>query len=362
MENEVACMARSNAALRYALGFLGFALVEAIKFHFLRPFAWPLAAAGQSLFRQGAGPMPVKNQLLNRPQRVAAICAIAATGLGLVYMTLAGAPLRYLALNAGALAIGFAAVGAATALAQGPRLNLRAIAPALSVILLLTSLFGARVEGAARWVAVGGLFIQSSLLFLPVITVHFARHRDRWSMFAIVLAAIAMAIQPDRAMSGALTAAMVTLALVRRERIVLVAMGAALTGFVVTLIRPDVLPAMPFVDQILYSSFDVHLFAGLAVLGGAAIMIVPAIVGALCDADHREAYAAFGAVWLAIIIAAALGNYPTPVVGYGGSAIIGYVICLLALPKSATARSVGDPDRAAESAPTRQHDSLFLAA
>jgi hypothetical protein len=33
-----------------------------------------------------------------------------------------------------------------------------------------------------------------------------------------------------------------------------------------------------------------------------------------------------------VIVAAALGNYPTPLVGYGGSAIIGYVVSLLGLP------------------------------
>lgn len=34
-------------------------------------------------------------------------------------------------------------------------------------------------------------------------------------------------------------------------------------------------------------------------------------------------------------MAAALGNYPTPIVGYGGSAIMGYALSLLALPKLA---------------------------
>jgi hypothetical protein len=40
----------------------------------------------------------------------------------------------------------------------------------------------------------------------------------------------------------------------------------------------------------------------------------------------------FGAVWMAAVLAAALGNYPTPVVGYGGSAIVGYLLSLGLLP------------------------------
>ena len=38
-------------------------------------------------------------------------------------------------------------------------------------------------------------------------------------------------------------------------------------------------------------------------------------------------FAVFGATWLAVIAFAVVGNYPTPLVGYGSSAILGY--CLM---------------------------------
>jgi hypothetical protein len=122
---------------------------------------------------------------------------------------------------------------------------------------------------------------------------------------------------------------------------VLVALAAASAGFLVTLLRADVQPAVPYVDRILYTAFDVHPAAGLAVLAGSALLIIPAIVGGLHGPENREAHAVFGAVWLAVIAAAALGNYPTPLVGYGGSAIIGYVVSLLALPKHASGAAAG---------------------
>jgi hypothetical protein len=87
---------------------------------------------------------------------------------------------------------------------------------------------------------------------------------------------------------------------------------------------------VPFVDGIFYSAFDVHPLAGASLLLGAALLIVPALLG-LSDPAQRVPAAAFGAVWLAIIAAAALGNYPTPVVGYGGSAIVGYMFSLAVL-------------------------------
>jgi hypothetical protein len=121
----------------------------------------------------------------------------------------------------------------------------------------------------------------------------------------------------------------------RPERNAMIAAGAAIFGFVASMLQADVQPAMPYVDQIFYSSFEVHTLAGLVVLAGAALMILPSIIGGLYDIERCEVYAVFGVVWLAVITAAALGNYPTPLVGYGGSAIIGYVVSLVGLHQRA---------------------------
>lgn len=328
MQSEVHGIARPGAALRFALGCLGFVLWEIIWFP-----ARQSTGTGNILSCDGDESMRISDALSGRPQRLGALCAMAATGLGLTYMAMAGAPLRYLVLNASALAIGFAVVGLAAAAARTGRVPTGYIILALAIGLMATSLFGVRVDGASRWIMVAGLSLQPSLIILPVMAVCFARARDRLSMIALIIAAMSLAIQPDRAMAGALAVATMALALIHPCRNIMIAFGASACGFAVTLLRPDVLPAMPFVDQIVYSSFDVHPFAGVAVLAGAALMVVPAVVGYATDPAHRGTYAVFGAVWFAIIAAAALGNYPTPVVGYGGSAIIGYVVSLMSLPK-----------------------------
>ena len=134
-----------------------------------------------------------------------------------------------------------------------------------------------------------------------------------------------------------LAACLIVLATIRPDRHVVTVLTASIVSFAATLARPDTLPAVPYVDQILYSAFDVHPAAGVAVLGGSVLLLVPAIVGWLRDPDHRPAYAVFGVGWCAALVAASLGNYPTPIVGYGGSAVIGYFLSLLALPKLAGA-------------------------
>jgi hypothetical protein len=256
-------------------------------------------------------------------------------------MEAAGAPLSYLAINASALAIGLLAVGVLNEAGRLWRIAPGSVGIALACLVLLTSLFGLSADGATRWISAGGISLQPGLFLVPVIALGFVRARTMPGLLAVLIASLALALQPDRAMAGALAAGMAALALARPERRALVALGAAGAGFAVTLVRADASAAMPFVDQIFYSSFDVHVLAGIAVCAGAALMLVPAVAGYLRDRDDRPIYALFGAVWLAVILAAALGNYPTPLVGYSGSAILGYLISLIGLPPSAAARTGG---------------------
>lgn len=279
---------------------------------------------------------------IDRPRRFAAACAAGAVALGFAYFAAAGAPASYFAMNGAALAIGLLALGVLGEVARLGRMPPGAIPLMLAGMLLLVSLIGVSADGVTRWVSVGGVSLQPSLLLVPVLALSFARSIEGLSLLAIMIAALALALQPDRAMAGALVAAIGALALARREARVLAGLAAALLGFAVTMLRPDSSPAMPFVDQIFFSSFTVHPLAGLAVIGGAALMLVPALAGLARDPGHRDAYAVFGAIWLAVIAAAALGNYPTPLVGYGGSAILGYLISLIGFPR----RRAHDADRA----------------
>jgi hypothetical protein len=170
--------------------------------------------------------------------------------------------------------------------------------------------------------------------------VAFARSRGALSVAAMAVAAGALALQPDRAMAGMLAAGLAALAVLRPDRPALAALAASVIGFGVALVRADLLPATPFVDQVLYSSFDVHVLAGSAVLGGSFLLILPAIVGLRWDPADRHIHVVFGTVWLSAVAAAALGNYPTPIVGYGGSAVLGYVLSLMMLPRMARSAAV----------------------
>lgn len=328
---------RAGAALSFALGCLVWAGREAVQARLQKPQRF-----GETLMaildrKPGAG--------------VAVLCACAATALGLAYMAWGGAPARYLMINAGALAFGLVALAILALADRRGHLAAGLVNVLLGLILLATSLWGVSGGEVTRWLALGPLIVQPSLMVVPLMAVLFARSRDRLSLTGVVLAALALAWQPDRGMAGALAAALAVLALLRPNRAALIAAAAAGIGFAATLVQPDRSPAMPFVDQILYSSFDVHPLAGAAVALGLVLLVLPALAALRADPAERSVHALFGAVWAGIIAAAALANHPTPLVGYGGSAVVGYLLSVIAFhrgapetPRSAVGAAVSDPD------------------
>lgn len=304
--------------------------------------------------------METHKQRVKNPRAVGVACATAATGLGLLYMSAAGAPTIYLAVNALSLVMGLALFAVIPSTGLASRLS-DGVVVVLGGLLLATALFGVSVEGASRWIRVGGLSLQISLVVLPAMLVAFARSRDLLSTIGMIMAAVALALQPDRAMAGVLAAALAVLAMYRQDRYVASTLAVALVGFTITMIRPDSLPAVPYVDQILYTSFQVHALVGIAVVGGALLLTVPAITGQWIDPKNREVHGVFGTVWLGMVVAAALDNYPTPLVGYGGSAILGYALSLSFLPsKVRSAAGVGGRAENVASTGTTKHLDLQM--
>jgi hypothetical protein len=335
MRCELAGIEEDRPALRFALGCLRAALALAI--------AERLEAA------RGRPPAPVDpawrhqdmNGIVSRPRLLGLICGAVAVGLGMAYMSAAGAPPNYLVMNLAALVLGATAWLALGRIAGSRLAGAGAAIFALAVSLLLTALLGVAVDGASRWLRVGPLTLQVSLIVVPVMAVLYARRPDAIGTAGMIVAAASLATQPDRAMAGVLLAGLLGAGFARRSRFTMAAIAAAALAFGWTLLRPETLPALPWVDGVLFTAFDVHPLAGFAVAVGALALVVPASAGLFGGAGDRAALLAFGGCWLAVLVAAALGNYPTPLVGYGGSAVLGYLLSVALLSNGARATGRG---------------------
>lgn len=275
------------------------------------------------------------------PRRLAALAATGAVGLGGAHMIAADAPAAMLLVNGMALAFGLLGQAATKHLRpltrEGDEIAMIAIAAAL----LATSLFGVAVHGAARWAAIGPLMIQPSLILLPLLLMIFARTLTATGSLAMAIAELAIALQTDRAMAGVMVAGLAALWTVRRDRLVTLALAASAAGLCVTLARPDGLPAAPYRDGIFSTAWHVHPLLGLAVWLGAALLLLPCAIRGGGGAGDEARRAVFGVTWLSISVAAMIGKYPAPLVGYGGSAILGYLLAASLLPTGLQRRKGG---------------------
>lgn len=264
--------------------------------------------------------------VFNQPRLTGAAAAVLATAAGLAFMAATGAPPAYPMVNAAALAIGLALLAL---LPGGAWPGFTVLVAGLG--LLATALLGHGIEGFTRWVHVGPVSLQPALVLLPAMLIGYQRQPDRSGTLGLAVAALALALQPDRAMAATLAAGLLAITLTSRSRMAVLALGTALAAMLVTLARPDTLAPTAFVEQVLPGAFAVSPLAGLALLAASAGLLVPALA-------MRGAGQVFAAVWLTMQLASVFGNYPTPLIGFGGSGILGYLLALAALPPAARDR------------------------
>lgn len=271
------------------------------------------------------------------------ISGVAAGLIGLAYLLVSGAPLTKVLVNGGAIVVGIL-------LALSLRLSARATDSVVTAIALIgafilfgTAIFGYAIEDARRWLLIGPFFIQTSLILLPLIAVCFARVQNFRTTVAILVAAIAMAAQPDRAMAAMLFVAVAIVGMMRPNRLTVSAAVFCAMTFATTLLLLDRLPAVPFVDNILWTAFDDSLWVGLALWAGCLLLVCPIIF--VPKEERIITHYVFASCWATLIAAAAVGAYPTPIVGYGASAIIGYFLSLIFLQPKPRGRLAGDDAR-----------------
>lgn len=266
----------------------------------------------------------------SRP-RWAWVAAAAAVAIGSLLLLTLGAPQRMPLVNLAALIVGLAA-----ALLAGPRGRAAtplkdALVVAAAAAIPAVALFGAQTDGVARWVVVAGLTLQPALIVVPLVALSFAVRPRPARVVAVGVAALGCALQPDLGAAAMLAAAVLATALVICSPGASAAALLALAGLAAAASRPVGLLPVPFVEQVVPAALAAGAVPAALALIGMVMLFVPALL------LHRSApphvTAAFAGTWLGALLAALLGPYPTPVIGFGGSAILGYLLSVACLAR-----------------------------
>ena len=260
-----------------------------------------------------------------------------AGGTGIAYMLGAGAPTHLPAINAGAIVVAMALVWVRARRQPTPPAGMT-IAIGVSVALLATALFGHEVEGIRRWWSIGPVSVNVALLALPALAVAYARRPasagDRIATTAaMALAALALALQPNRGSAFALLLVTLVVGLWRRHASDWIVLVIAATAFAATVSRADPLDGVRFVEGVLAEGWRASPGWGPALAAASAALLLPLTALPRLPADARLAIVAFSAAIGGLVAASIIGQYPTPVVGAGLSAIVGYALGVLMFPR-----------------------------
>lgn len=253
---------------------------------------------------------------------------IPAVMLGLAVMALVGVPSVAWLQNAVATALGLVLV---TPLylrnAKGRPRRSRPpeilVAPCLAVLALC--LLQPGTEGVRRWLPAGLLNVHAGALLLPLLLVLAGQLELRWSAAVALSAALVTFLQPDAAQAAGLALGWTVLATRQHGRAAVAPSLLVTLVATATVFRFDPLDPIPHVEGV------VGLAGGMGPFWTAFSLVALALPPLTLFRIRRASALAVGAYLVAVLIAAWLGHYPVPFMGYGVAPILGYYLAIVAL-------------------------------
>ncbi len=253
-------------------------------------------------------------------------CAVAVLA-GCAFMHSAGAPGHYVWMNL--LSMGFAV--ATFYLLPHRRLKadegLRAkLAFALGALLLIAGV-GLAHTGASAWLRIGPVTLNLPWLLLPALLlaadVKPQSAARSWAVGGLLMACSTLVLQTDTVLLG-LVAVVLAVRAWRQGDIAWALLAVAALAMVACVTPSWRAPlALAFVDQVIHRGFNQSELLGLGLLLTQLMPLWPALL-------HRQARQ-LGLVWGLLVALSLPGWLPSPLVGFAGSFIMGYVLCLMVL-------------------------------
>ncbi len=316
MQAEVASVGSERMALAFAWGCLCTALGHALA-----------AARGGLALVHNAGVLT---------------CALAVLA-GCLFMHSAGAPGHYVWMNLLSLAFAVATFRLLPRRRLQADERLRAkLSFALGALLLIAGL-GQASTGASAWLQVGPVPLNLAWLLLPaLLVVSDVRPQSAarpWALGGLLMACGTLALQADALLMGLVAAVLGVRAWHQRScALALLALASSVMAahFGQAWQAPQ---ALAFVDQVVQHGFEQNLATGLALALLQVLPLWPAL-------RHRQARL-HGLVWGLLVALSLPGWLPSPLVGYGGSFIAGYLLSLALLAGDTAERPSASPRPAA---------------
>ena len=253
-------------------------------------------------------------------------CAVAVLA-GCAFMHSAGAPGHFVWMNLLSMVFAIATFYLLPHRRLRAEALLRAkLAFALGALLLIAGV-GLADTGASAWLQIGPVTLNLPWLLLPALLlasdVQAQSAARPWAVGGLLMACSTLALQADPVLLGLVAAVLAVRA--RRQRNIASALLALAASAMAAYVTPSwqAPQALAFVDQVVHRGFDQSEFMGLGLVLMQLLPLWPAL-------QHREARQ-HGLVWGLLMVLSLPGWLPSPLVGFAGSFIVGYVLSLVVL-------------------------------
>jgi cell division protein FtsW (lipid II flippase) len=218
------------------------------------------------------------------------------------------------------------------------RIKTNGILILISLILLILTFISPDVNGVHRWVSIGIIKFNVSMIVLPIVIIELWKllqiKRLRFTVTITMTISILLAIQPDASQLTGFAIPMMIMLCSNTDkkhlRIFIVGILSILIIF--SWLFLDSLPAVAYVERI------VSLLANMGliwlIIGVISLSILPIPFMLFPPKNLKLPSICVGLYFIIILISTLFGNFPVPLMGYGISPIIGYYIPITWYAKS----------------------------
>ncbi|WP_315122433.1 cell division protein [uncultured Clostridium sp.] len=200
----------------------------------------------------------------------------------------------------------------------------------IPVILLFLTFIGADMMGVHRWISIGPIRFNVSMIVMPITIIllwELLENEVWWQSVIITFAiSILLFIQPDASQLTGFAVPMMIILCKKTDRNGLrtIIIGGLSILVVLSWIYLDGLPAVSYVERIL--SLVTNMGQMWLILGAISLVMLPMPFILFPPKNLKLPSICVGLYFMIIILSTFFGNFPVPLMGYGVSPIIGYII------------------------------------
>lgn len=217
-------------------------------------------------------------------------------------------------------------------ISRKPKIIKSVIIIPVCIVLLLLTFLDLGVEGVQRWVAIGPIRFYISSIVLPMLIIglwRILRTKNWWITASISIGiSLILALQPDASQT---TAFIIPMAIIlfshgSKNHIRYSFLGVLSLIVIYTWVYLDALPPVDYVEDIV--KMVAEMGSVWFVLGITSLLILPLPFILFPPRNSKLLSICLGIYFAIVLISTLFGNFPVPLMGYGISPILGYLIAM----------------------------------